>query len=225
MATFNEIQYSIREGIKAYSDDHEASNEYLIYLFNLKRSKYLKQRLDRLGRNYDNITLQTLCLSIEEVSSETCGLNLTCDKIYRTTKPAPNFLQLSTGSAIQRVGPADKLSTTYNIIGKEQAPLFEHSYFTNKIKTFLDVDGYLYFLSTEPIFTECVTITGVFENPLDLRNYQECCDCDDSNICFSDDDQYPITPELIDLIRIEIIQELLKLSNPLLEDKDNNSDD
>lgn len=225
MATINEIQYSIREGIKAYSDDSEISNEYIIYLFNLKRSKYLKQRLDKLGRQYDNTTLQTLCLGLEEVSTETCGLNLSCDKIYRTVRKVPNFLQLSNGNAIQRVGPADKLSTTFNIISKEQAPLFEHSYFNNKIKTFLDVDNYLYFVSTEPVFVECVTITGVFENPLDLREYKDCCDCNDSNVCFSDDDDYPMTPELIDLIRLEMINELLKLSNPMLEDKDNNSDD
>lgn len=227
MATINEIQYSIREGIKAYSDDHELSNEYIIYLFNLKRSKYLKQRLDRFGRNYDNRTLQTLCVELEEVSSNICGLNLSCEKVLRTKKPLPNFLQLSNGDALQRVGPSDRLSVSFNIISKEQATLFENSYFKKNIKSFLDVDNYLYFLSTEPIFTECVSVTGVFENPLELRDYKNCCDCDDStdNKCFSDEDEYPITPELIDIIRLDIIQELLKLSNPNMEDKSNDSDD
>jgi len=54
MALIEEIIYDVREGIKEYSDDSEFSNEYILYLYNIKRAKYLKQRLDRLGRKFDN---------------------------------------------------------------------------------------------------------------------------------------------------------------------------
>jgi len=225
MALIEEIIYDVREGIKEYSDDSEFSNEYILYLYNIKRAKYLKQRLDRLGRKFDNRVLQTLCLELHEVDSNICGIE-TCDKILSTKKVVPDFLQLSDKDAIERISPSDQLSKKFNTIPREKAAYYLDSNFSSKIKCYLHDDGHIYLLSSEPIFTNCISITGVFENPLDLKNYKNCCGCEDSLSCYDEmTTNYPLSPDLIDIIRLEIINELTSRKDPRLQDKNNDSDD
>lgn len=222
-----QIIYDVREGIKEYSDDSEFSNEYILYLYNIKRAKYLKQKLDQLGRKFDNRTLQSLCLEIEEVDANKCGVDFGCDKILRTTMPVPKLIQLSDKDAIERISPADRLSIKFNTINRERASYYLNSNFNDKIKAYIDDDYYIYLISSKPIFVECITVSGVFEDPLDLANYKNCCNCNDSsNVCFDEmTSDYPITLDLLDLIRQEIINELLGRKDPRLQDRTNNSDD
>jgi len=226
MAKLEEIYYDIIEGIKEYSDDSEFSYEYIIYLYNIKRAKYLKQKLDQLGRKFDNRTLQSLCLTLEEVDSNMCGIE-GCEKIMRTKQVLPKLLQLSDKDAVERISPSDQLSKKYNTIPREKAVYYLNSNFASKIKAYIHNDGHIYLISSQPVFTDCITISGVFEDPLSLKEYKNCCDCDDlSSVCFDEaTTDYPITPDLLDLIRTEIINELLGRKDPRLQDKDNDSDD
>ena len=67
--------------------------------------------------------------------------------------------------------------------------------------------------------------TGVFEDPLDLVNYTNCCSCTDVAPCFDEHTiNYPLQPHYIDLIKSEIVKDLVqKLQIP--EDKTNDSND
>lgn len=226
MATLGQVVYDIREALKDYSDDSELDNRYIIYLVNLKRAKYIKQKLEKFGRRFNNKVLQSLCLDLETVSTNECGLQLTCSKILRSVKPIPTQLQLNNKDSIQRVSPADKLSIKYNLIETEQAPLYLNSPFSSKIKAFIHNDGHIYLLSSNPIHTECINITGVFEDPTELKTYNNCCGCDDSSSqCFDMyETEYPIEADVLDIIRAEIISELLKLKG-VKEDNINNSQD
>lgn len=227
MATLAQVRYDIREALKDFSDDSELDDRYIDYLLNIKRAKYLKQKIDRLGRGYNNRVLQTLCLETEEVSTNECGLDLSCDKIVRTKLPIPNLLQLSTKDALQRVSNSNKLSQKFNLINRERATLYLNSNFSKKIKAFLHDDNYIYLVSSEPIIIECLSITGIFEDPLSLENYKNCCNCDStpSNKCFDPNNtEYPLQSELLDIVRTDIINELAKLYN-IPEDKENNAED
>lgn len=226
MALIEQIIYDVKEGIKEYSDDSEFSNEYILYLYNIKRAKYLKQKLDKLGRKFDNRTLQTLCLELEEVSSNICGIK-GCDKILRTKQTLPKLLQLSDKDAVERISPSNQLSKKYNTIPREKAVYYLNSNFANKIKAYIHNDGHIYLISSEPVLTDCITITGVFEDPLSLKDYKNCCNCNDIiDYCFDEaTTDYPLTPDLLDVIRIEIINELIGKKDPRLQDKDNDSDD
>lgn len=107
--------------------------------------------------------------------------------------------------------------------------MIEGAPFPNSIYAFLDVDNriYLYSKSIDYKLLTCLNITGVFENPLDLANYKDCCDCDDvvSTVCYNEDtSEYPLQPHYIDVIRKEIIEELARLQ-VIPEDKDNNTND
>ena len=226
MATLAQIVYDIREAIKDYTDDSELDDRYITYLVNIKREKYLKQRIDRLGRNFNNRILQTLCLDLEEVTTAECGLSLPCSKIVRTTKPLPDLIQLTLNDAIQRVAPADKLSQKFNFINRERAILYLHSNFPKKIKTFLHDDGHLYFISSDKVLSTCISITAVFQDPTELINYSNCCDCNTTvNSCFDiNETEYPIDGELLDLVRAEVINELGRRDS-IKEDINNNTKD
>lgn len=227
MATLNKIVYDVRETLRQYTDDSEISNRYIIYLYGIKRAKYLRQELNNFQRTTDISVTQTLCLGLEEVSSNECDLNLNCETILKTKKPIPQPLELHTKSAITSVKPTKRISIPFNFITKEKAAYFKNSPFNKGIFAFLDNDKYIYVISQLNTINllECITVTGVFEDPLDLINYSNCCDCENANPCFDEDTvNYPLQPHYIDLIKNEIVKELLRqLQIP--EDTKNDSAD
>jgi len=224
-----EIIYDVRESLKAYTDDSEISNEYIIYLYGIKRSKYLRQELNNYQRTVDNSITQTFCLPLEEVSANECGLTTNCETILRTKVKIPQPLELHLKSAIISVKPTKRTSIPFNFVPKQKAIYSEYSSFNNSIFAFLDNDRYIYLKSENENLNmlECITITGIFENPLELMNYTNCCNCPSNSTipCFDEmTSNYPLQPHYIDLIKNEIVNELIqKLRIP--EDLKNDSDD
>jgi hypothetical protein len=221
----NKIIYDIREILKLYTEDNEISDRYLIHLVNIKRSRFLRQELNNYQRTTDISVTQTLCLPVEQVSANQCGLDIQCDTILRTVKPIPQPLELHIKSAITSVKPSKKLAVPFSFVNKEKATYFEDSPFDG-IFAYLDNDKYIYLVSKINTLNliDCITITGVFEDPLDLLNYSNCCNCEDITPCYNiDTTNYPLQPHLIDLIKLEIVNELIKESQ-IREDKVNDSD-
>ena len=226
MATLNKLVYDIREALNKFSDDDEISNRYITYLINVKRARFLKQELDRFGRKFNNTILQTYCSPLEEVSANECGLELPCEKISRTTLKVPDLLQLTSRDALARVAGANKLSKPITVIARNRAPYASSSIF-NTTKAFLHDDDRLYVFNNDgPVLFNCISITGVFEDPTELATYQDCCDCSETaTTCFDPMvNDYPLTPHLIDVVRKDIINELAQLQGTR-EDKENDSDD
>ncbi len=226
MAKVNEIIYDVREALKQFSDDSEISDRYILYLYNNKRSKYLRQDLNNYLKTADNSIQQSFCISIEEVSVNECSISFDCETIMRTTTKIPTPLELHSKTAITKVKPSIKIALPFNFISKEKAYYLEGSKFPNSIYSFLDVDGYIYLYSKSPVakLMECINITGIFENPSSLSDFREGCS-DTSPSCFNEAiSEYPLQPHYIDLIRKEIVQDLMNESQNK-EDKTNNSTD
>lgn len=223
------IIYDVRESLKAYTDDSEISNEYIIYLYGIKRSKYLRQELNNYQRTTDISVTQTLCLGLERVSVNECSLDLDCATIVRTKKPIPQPLELHVKSAITSVKPTEIIAIPFNFVTKQKAIYSKHSPFNRAIFAFLDNDKYIYLISENDVLNllECITITGVFENPLDLANYTNCCSCTSTSLpCFDEmTSDYPLQPHYIDLIKNEIVNELTKKLNIPEDTKNNSADD
>jgi hypothetical protein len=223
------IIYDVREALNQYSDDNEIDSRYIIYLYGIKRAKYLRQDLNNFNRSIDNSIQQQLCLKMEEVSINTCGLDFECDTILRTTQSIPKPLELHTKTSIVNVKPTNRVSIPFNFVNKSRIYYLEGAEFPNSLYAFLDTDNYIYVYSKNEDFKnlECLTITGIFEDPLELKNYKNCCSCkpDLANQCFDEmTSDYPLQPHYIDLIKNEIVNDLIKkLQIP--EDKTNNSID
>lgn len=223
----DKIVYDVKEAINAYSDDTEVSDRYIIYLYGIKRAKYLRQDLNNMNRSIDNSIQQQLCLKMEEVSMNTCGLDFECDTILRSTKPLPKPLELHTKTSIVNVKPTNRISVPFSFVKKERIYYIEGSTFPNNLYSFIDTDNYIYVYSQNESFKnlECLTVTAVFEDPLELKNYQNCCNCKKAQPCFDEmKSEYPLQPHYIDLIKNEIVNELVrKIQIP--EDKTNDSID
>lgn len=223
----NKIIYDVREAVRQYIDDTEISDRYIIYLYNIKRSKYLRQDLNNLQKSNDLSVLQKVCLELEEISINDCNVDLDCNTIVRTKRPLPTLIESSIKPAITSVKPTNRLSIPFSFVTKERVVYSSQSPFKNSIFTFLDVDNHLYFTSSLDFYKlmECVTVTGIFDDPLELSTYSNCCGCDDVKPCFSiEDSEYPLQSHHIDNIREEIVQLLIrKLQIP--EDITNDAED
>jgi hypothetical protein len=108
----------------------------------------------------------------------------------------------------------------------EKLACAKDSPFPNSKYVALHTDGHLYLYSgsTATKFMTCMSVTGVFQHPLDLIEFSNCCDCSTPAPCFDiATTDYPIQPHFIDLIKREIVTELANLKQ-IQEDKVNDSD-
>lgn len=204
--------YDVRTAIRDTVDDTKFSDRYIIYLYNLKRSKYLRNDANNLQKLNDNSILQKFCIGMEEVSVNECGLEYDCTTIVRSTMVIPKPLELHLKSAITEVKPSVKITKPFNFVNKERAVWSQYSPFGETIYAFLDTDMYIYLISKNENakLIDCITVTGIFEDPLDLQNYKNCCNCDDETPCFDENESdYPLQSHHIDSIRSEIIQTLI----------------
>ena len=223
--TVAKMIYDVRTAIKDVVDDTKFSDRYILYLYNLKRSKYLRNDANNLQKLIDNSVLQKFCIELEEISINDCNFEAECDTIMRTKYKIPIPLELHLKSAITEVKPSTKITKPFNFVNKERAIWSKYSTFGNSIYAFLDTDMYIYLISqSEAVkLIDCITVTGIFEDPLELKNYKNCCNCDNSEVCFDENEtEYPLQSHHLDNIRNEIIQTLIGTLQ-LPEDKINNS--
>ncbi len=224
--TVDKLIYDVREAVRQYSDDSEISDRYIIYLLNIKRAKYLRQDLNNYQRTPDNSIQQTLCIDLDVVSANECGITFECDTLLRTTKQIPTPLELHTKVALNSVKPTNILAIPFNFITKRRINMIEGTRFQKSIYAFLDPDGYIYASAgsgNEFKLLECLTVTGVFEDPLALQDFQDCCGCTTPSPCFDNaTTDYPIQPHYIDLVKKEIVGDLIQFLQ-ISEDKENDS--
>lgn len=223
----NKIIYDVRESLKQYMDDSEIDDRYIVYLYGIKRAKFLRQDLNNFQKTTDLSITQTFCLGLELVSANECGVQLECDEILRTKKPIPKPLELHLNNAIRNVKPTNRISKPFNFVTKEKAIYSKDSPFNKSIFAFLDTDSYIYLISESQSLNllDCITITGIFEDPLELLDYTNCCNCETASTCIDYDTvDYPLQPHYIDLIKNEIVNELIQKLN-IPEDKTNNAND
>jgi len=227
MATNAQLIYSVREGVSQYTDDSNLSDRYIMYLFNLKRSKYLRNDLNNLQKTIDLSVTQSLCLELEEVSANECGIEYDCGTIMRSKQKLPQPLELHLKTAIINIRPTNRISIPFNFVNKEQAIWSKYSPFGNSIYAFLDNDNYIYLVSESNAvkLIDCISVTAIFEDPLLLRDYKTCCGCEIVKQCYDDlTTDYPLQAHHVDSITEEIIKTIVrKLQIP--EDENNNAND
>lgn len=221
------IIYDVREMLKQYTTDSEIDDRFIIHLFNLKRSKYLRQDLNNYQRTTDISVTQTFCMELECVSANECSVDYDCEVILKTKEKVPTPLELHIKSAITSVKPTTKLAVPFNFVTKQRAVYSQYSPFHNAIFAFLDNDMHIYVISklSEINLIDCISVTGIFEDPLDMITFSTCCGCDNPIPCFDiATTNYPLQPHYVDLIKAEIINELTRfLLNK--EDKENDAED
>lgn len=224
----DKIIYDIREGVRQTVDDTEISDRYILHLININRSEQIRRLLNNLQRVTPVTVTQSFCIEMEEVSANSCGIfNGECDTILRSKEKLPNPLELHTKLAITSVRPASKLSKPLIFTSRERAFFTQHSPFKNTLTSYLDTDGYLYVIGKKIThkLIDCLTVTGIFEDPLELSKFKDCCNCETSTSCFDIETMdYPVPAHLVISIRETVIRQIIG-SLQIPSDTINNSDE
>lgn len=223
----SQIIYDVKELLNQYSDDSDYSDKHILYLYNLKRSKYLRQLLDDKSRTFDKIMIQSLCLEFEEVDKSICELTVGCT-VLRSKKPLPTLLPVRNRDTLLSIQPSIALSKPFKVIDINQANYILDRPYSNAIYATVNNEGYIYIFSNTPEhkLISCLYINGIFNDPSDLENYSNCCECEDKiESCFTEESDYPAPAFIIDAARDDIIKLFLGSKEQVKEDKNNNSDD
>lgn len=225
MAKTLEIIYDVREVLNEFSDDSLYDDRHILYLYNLKREKYLRQLYDDKSRNFDKLCMQSLCLSLKEIDKGLCGITTDCT-VLRSTQTLPTLLAVRNRETLISVTAPIMLSGSFKIIDFFQASTILERPYSNSIYVTFDSEGYLYLFSKIPEhkLISSVYVVGVFSTPSDLENYTNSCNCETvQESCFTLDTEYPAPAYIIDLARDEIIKLLLGTKEQIKPDEQNNS--
>lgn len=225
----DKLVYDVREALAQYQDDSLITDDYIIFILNNIRSKIIRNQLNNYQDVISPLMLQSFCLELEEVSAYDCGYDLNCDTIIRTARPVPIPIKHHYGLALTTVRTMDRLGKSLRSIEPEAASYFMNSRFSNSIYYFVGSDLRLYFVSKNTMLKlmDCISITGIFADPLELEDYSTCCGCDTDveAKCFNMyESDYPIDPSMVDdLTRLAIEKLLNKLQ--INTDNSNNATD
>lgn len=218
--TANEIIYAIREKLKAYTDDTRYTDDYLMFLTNLKRAIFVRREYNQLQRSIDPDILQTICMDIEAVNESDCPECYSTEgcQIYRTVLELPSRIELHNRQVVTRIAPVGIKSQPFSIVSRTR---FVYSDSPNFIFATVHDNGHVYLKSTERYHQgfDKISVTQLFENPDDVMEFECTGQCYDPETS-----KYPVKKWMADLIISEITKELASLKE-LPADTVNNAKD
>lgn len=214
--TYNEVIYSIREGVRQYSDDSSLSNRLILFNIDLERASYLKYYANK-GELPDT-NKQTICLLLEETTNSECGCVSEDCTILRSVKKVPKMIDRG------RVAIGTRDAIPIKIISWNQ---FIHAgnnkYNQNTIFASLNPDGKIYLKSNNNLhkLIDCIYLTATFENPKESEDFYDTT----GNLCYNaETDDYPLDADGFNRVRKVVLQSLLA-SLGVPEDLINNAND
>lgn len=218
--TLREIIYDVTEILNAYSDDHKISEEHIAFMVNNKRNLLLKQYMSNLKKEVPMEAMQTICLPLE--------LNKDCfedQAVMKSTIKVPSTLENSGRSNIVNAYAKElRFTKNINIIPYQRFPfVYSEKYNHNQLFITIDPESYLLVYNKDQLnlVMTNIVVEGVFENPEEAYNLS--CDASNNNCDFYDS-QYPIESSMIDIMRNQIVQELL-LKYQIPTDNINNAEE
>lgn len=221
MNTYKHLIYMIFDELKISSDDSFINENHIAFLLNKYRNVLLKQKYDNLVNEVPETSYQTICLDLEHIVD--CMRE---DKV-KSIQEIPKLLTLGDSILRYDISPIDDQfnNITWTLISRDRFKYVGNNKWLHNIIYFtIGLDNYLYLKSSniDYKYIKRITLSGVFEDPLDAHKlsycYKECDNCDIYDIEFPLDDY--LIPTLIQMIIKELQSTIYRP-----EDKDNNADD
>ena len=217
------VKHSIAD-LGPISDETSFSNRELYFLLLRFRSAIISQKMRDRNSTVSRYNYQTIeCLTLEDVPPGECPCFPTDNKTFKRTKLA---IPKTIGNILSVISPGNDI--TYNYIQWDAIQDLRTSRFEaekNKpvytIKTTKD-GAYLYLYNDK--HGELITVTGIFENPLEVQNFPDC----EGNIdnCFSPlDQEFIIDPELLPVIYDMLLNSKYKFRPRITDNYNNDVDD
>lgn len=215
MASAKEIIYNWRNLISGgrLSDDDIPSYSQLKFILNYKRLQYLRQDYTKNYFDTDLMYQDLGCLELEAVdSAECCHFESGCT-IYRTKEVLPTPLRFSDRLGI-KINAINK-TKRFELILPERAPFIGYTKYPSLTEKVYWLNGRLYMRGLYAINARIIA-----ENPEDAKRFK----CD-GQACYTDDSQYPLPGDMIDLITKDILSTELKALISLGQDLENDAKD
>jgi hypothetical protein len=221
--TLNSLIFELLELRRAYIKSTDPiSKRLVINWIQSQRSRLLKQKFDQMFSSIDDHYVQSLgAISVEKVLSNEISPTVTdYNYMYRTSIDIPRTIESKTGiGTFTRIGPADRLSTKFKVVTYDDAldrgnGKFNH----NAIYAFvLGERVYLTSKSGSHLTIKYIDIRGVFQDPIQAALIKDA--------TWDYDDDYPINKEIIDQLKVLIINEKFGLTLIQAGDKTDNLTD
>jgi hypothetical protein len=215
MSSAKEIVYNWRNLISGgrLSDDDIPSYSQLKYILNYKRLQYLRQDYTKNYFDTDIMYQDLGCLELEAVdSAECCHFETGCT-IYRTKELLPTPLRFSDRLGF-KVNAINK-TKRFELILPERAPFISYTKYPSLTEKVYWLNGRLYMRGLYAINARVIA-----ENPEDVKRFR----CGDE-ACYTDEGQYPLPGDMIDLITKDVLGTELKALISLGQDLENNAKD
>jgi hypothetical protein len=225
MANRLELVYNIKELLKEHTDDSLVSDRHIMFLYDMYRTKMLRQLYSNRSKALDSSAVQAMCLEMEEIDKGLCGITVNC-KVFRSKQKLPSLLSLRSRSALVGAAPSFFGSKKFEIIDREDVEVHQEDKYSGDAIYFQD--GYAVAVAGEvdnAMLIECIRFEGVFDKPSELEEYSNCCGCDaTAEPCLSDDTEYPIPGHLLSDVSQLVLNDLLGSKRiEQIRDTDNDS--
>lgn len=220
MATLSEIVYNIQNFIEGgrIQVDSIPSYEQLVFNVNIQRAKWARRDINKNGYISDTWQQDLGCVELELVdSAQCCTIESGCD-ILRTVNKLPRLVRLYNRDAITFVGSIDKQSS-YAVINPNSAKYAEYEKYTGSQKRFFLLNQYGFLTNSKT--QKYINVRGVFTDP---RQAAWFVDCDDEP-CWTEDDEYPMPEDLIDLMTDDFLNNKIKIITEVKQDLINDAKD
>lgn len=223
MATYNEIIYSIREGIRQHTSDSDIDDRQIIFEFNLQRALWYRNEYNKKNTSIDDQIKQTICLELVEASSSECDCFDSDCTILRTSKKIPSLLDFRDKTSISKITFSDITGMPLSFVSYNKFPFTGNGpYNKNTVFATLHPNGHIYLKSTNANFKfiKSIAVTAILENPLDAKEFS----CDGQS-CFNPNKEYPVKSHIIAYIKNIVIEGFIRqLSMPkdLINDSQEN---
>jgi hypothetical protein len=224
--TLNQIAYGLLEEVRAnVSDDTNIDLRQIKDMIHNVRSVILKQKFDKNLRVIDDVFTQPLgALEIESVDSSLHSTITSGRYMFRTVKELPPTIERRNyEGTITRVGPADQLATSYNLVSYERALYSGNGRFNKDMIFAFLKDNKIYLISNSGAYHKAVQfidVRGVFQNPEQVARFS---DVSGSSLTFSDE-AYPISRNIRSTIE-DMLRQKLGITAQAPSDKVNDGEE
>ena len=186
-----------------------------------QRATWIKRR-DRAFINTDHSLMQTITSEIDSIDRSFLPDTLpVMYKILRTSTTIPKLINFESWDGIVSCGPVDMVANRFNHCEYEEAVRSGYGRFNKtQIFSFL-MNSYIYLVSKAKhnyynLITR-IAVTGIFEDPREVANFAH----EDGTPCWTEDDEYPLSIELWNYMKTEIVNMNIEALYRLPKDKAN----
>lgn len=207
-------------------DDNAYTDRQLAFIVNYYRTKLIDQDINK-GKVLTQYYVQTLGkVRLTKASKTECGA-LDCDigdYILRTENILPKAVDTNAQNLITYVGTIDG-KVPYQKTSFQSSKYDKFAKYTGNRTKYYELNSYLYIVNPPSNNLKYISITGVFEDPLQVNEFKST-SCDDSDYCFDPFDmEYPMSMKHLDTIYKLIVNTEFRFNTILQSDTDNNTKD